>query len=291
MPNMTKPKITTPNTIDNKNISSEDEINRGTKQFNIVERKQNLATPLQDDIAEERAVAMVYNGISHAVMMASPINLIDFAIGFSLTEGIIDNTQQIKGIDVVQSDLGYELQIEITNSPFMALKQRRRQLSGRSGCGICGLESLAAIKPKVKPVLATILPSFDIIAQTKIELNKHQLLRSKCGAVHSAAFVSNDGEQILLREDVGRHNALDKLLGVLNQNKEALNLSNQTGFIYISSRASYEMVFKTASQGYGTLVSDSAPTSMAIELAKKANMNLIGFIQLGRHLIYNEAKQ
>ena len=297
----------------------------GIRTRSVVVRGPNSSDKDHDQIAEEIAVAMVYNGISHAVMMATPLDLEDFALGFSLTEGIINDRSQFYGVDIVRSELGFECQIEVPSSVFMSLKQRRRHLSGRTGCGICGLESLAAVVPDLRliqqaqklslddsddshrrgtncnqdsaePMMSvspatqvsnSYLPSFDVVDKALKQLHDQQALRAKCGAVHAAAFADLQGNITLLREDVGRHNALDKLLG----SRAHKNHDNSAGFIVISSRASYEMVYKTAVRGIKTLVAASAPTAMAIELAEQADMNLIGFVREGRQLIYCQTQQ
>ncbi len=270
-------------------LIDDNSIDSGTRTYSLLVRGPDGSQLKDDNIAEEKAVAMVYNGISHAVMMATPLDLADFALGFSLTEGIIEKPSQLKSVDIVQSDLGYELQMDIASSAFMQLKQRRRQLSGRSGCGICGLESLEAVKPAVEKICRDKstseniqLPDYDAVANGIKQLQEQQVLQSQCGAVHASAFVGNDGKIILLREDVGRHNALDKLLGAIAYKK----IDKNDGFVVVSSRASYEMVYKTATQSIGTLVAASAPTGMAIDLALEAQMNLIGFVRPGRQLIY-----
>jgi FdhD protein len=298
--------------------SSENE--EGIRTHKLIVRGPDTSFESSDQIAEEKAVAMVYNGISHAVMMATPLNLEDLALGFSLTEGIINDKSQFYSVDIVRSELGFECQIEVPSAVFMSLKQRRRYLSGRTGCGICGLESLEAVAPdlrlikpsqnalrvnhsdekdykkesqknnSIKPLPnklpATQLPSFDMVDKALKQLQDQQELRAKCGAVHAAALADRQGNIVLLREDVGRHNALDKLLG--SQANSAREYKES--FIVISSRASYEMIYKTAVIGIKTLVAASAPTAMAIELAQQANMNLIGFVREGRQLIYCQAR-
>lgn len=306
----------------------------GIRTRAVVVRGPNSSAETSDQIAEEKAVAMVYNGISHAVMMATPLNLEDFALGFSLTEGIITSRSQFYGVDIVPSELGFECQIEVPSAVFMSLKRRRRHLSGRTGCGICGLESLAAVAPdlrlikqaqklplddgdeihgrdtsvsdgSIQPLVSGFadtqspnrhllsgqlasrhLPSFYVVDKALKQLQDQQALRAKCGAVHAAAFADLQGNITVLREDVGRHNALDKLLGSRASKKHEDN----AGFIVISSRASYEMVYKTAVRGISTLVAASAPTAMAIELAEQADMNLIGFVREGRQLIYAQTQ-
>jgi FdhD protein len=235
-----------------------------------------------DNIAEEVAIALIYNGISHAVMMASPTNLHEFCLGFSLSEGIINNPSEMYGVEFFQTDKGIEASLEISSQCMMSLKSYRRNFSGRTGCGLCGSESLdQAIKP-IKSVALKALPSDKAIQQGLSELSKHQKLQILTGAVHGAAWCDGGGKIVLLREDVGRHNALDKLIGALALNK----INTDNGFALISSRASYEMVQKVTSINISTLVAVSAPTALAITLATKANLNLIGFARLGRHTLY-----
>lgn len=237
-----------------------------------------------DNIAEEVAIALIYNGISHAVMMASPANLQEFALGFSLSEGIINNASQMYDIELVPSEKGIEVRIEISSQRMMSLKSQRRNLTGRTGCGLCGSESLEqAIRP-IKSVTPRALPSSLVIQHALSQLSQHQKLQSLTGAVHGAAWCDGAGEIILLREDVGRHNALDKLIGAL-----ALHKTNtDNGFALISSRASYEMVQKVTNVNIATLVAVSAPTALAITLATQAKLNLIGFARPGRHTLYTK---
>ncbi|MFT6899809.1 MAG: FdhD protein [Paraglaciecola sp.] len=235
-----------------------------------------------DYIAEEIAIALIYNGISHAVMMASPANLHEFALGFSLSEGIIHNAGEMYDIESVATEKGIEVRIEISSERMMYLKSHRRNLTGRTGCGLCGSESLEkAIRP-IKSVTPQPLPSSRVIQHALSQLSDYQKLQSLTGAVHGAAWCDGAGDIILLREDVGRHNALDKLIGALALHK----MNTQSGFVLISSRASYEMVQKVTSVNIATLVAVSAPTALAITLATEARLNLIGFARPGRHTFY-----
>ena len=237
-----------------------------------------------DQVAEEIPVALVYNGISHVVMMASPDNLKEFALGFSLSEGIVKHPDEFYDIEIESHPRGFELQISICNQRIAELKQRRRNLAGRTGCGLCGAESLQqAIRPiaKVRPQP---LPSDEALQAAVKELSSWQPLQSMTGAFHGAAWCDQQGKIQLLREDVGRHNALDKLIGSLQSEKQ----STQQGFALVSSRASYEMVQKACSVGITTLAAVSAPTSLAIELADEAGLNLVGFARPGRHVIYTK---
>jgi FdhD protein len=238
-----------------------------------------------DCIVEECAIALVYNGISHAVMMATPANLEEFALGFSLTEGIITNVSQVYDINLSSCDKGIEVNIEISSQQMSGLKSHRRNLIGRTGCGLCGSESLdKAIKP-IKATSPQSLPTTEAIQRAVNQLSEHQQLNSLTGAVHGVAWCDKKGDIKLLREDVGRHNALDKLIGALSLDKVIL----KEGFALTSSRASYEMVQKVSSVNISTLVAVSAPTALAINLATKAKINLIGFARPGRYVVYNKA--
>ncbi|WNC69366.1 formate dehydrogenase accessory sulfurtransferase FdhD [Thalassotalea nanhaiensis] len=253
-----------------------------------VTKKTRTTTQTQVDtdwVISEQAIALVYNGISHAVMMATPDDLHDFALGFSLNEGIIERETDLLDFEVKQQTNGLELNITLNSRQFSALKNKRRSLAGNSGCGLCGVESL---EQTVKSRLC--LPKSSLITlsacQHAIEqfIDK-QVLRQKVGGVHGAAFCSTEtGEVLLIREDVGRHNSLDKLIGALVKNKQ--QLTPDKGFILVSSRASYEMVDKTIAAGINHLVSMSAATSKAIDWAEQHQLNLIAFASSTRQVIY-----
>ncbi len=254
----------------------------GSQTVKVQRWQHGRQQPLADQVAEECAVALVYNGISHVVMMASPRDLEEFALGFSLSEGIVQGADEVYAIEVHHQPRGYELQIAISSQRMVALKQRRRNLAGRTGCGLCGAESLQqAIRPTAR-VTPQPLPSANALQRAVRELTDWQPLQALTGAVHGAAWCDSEGEIQLLREDVGRHNALDKLIGALQLQR----IGSPCGFALVSSRASYEMVQKAASIDIATLVAVSAPTSLAIELARQAGLNLIGFARPGRHVIY-----
>ena len=238
-----------------------------------------------DTVITEEAIALVYNGISHAVMMATPQDLADFALGFSLTEGIIATASELLDCNVYTRENGIELVLSISSRRFSQLKQQRRTLAGNSGCGLCGVESLAQTEKRPGLLIKTALLDFVAIDKAVSTFNGKQLLNQQAGGVHGAAFYHPNGELALIREDVGRHNALDKLIGALHKT----DIKHSQGFVLASSRASYEMVYKTISCGINHLVTFSAPTSKAIALAKESNLNLIGFAREGRQVIYNQA--
>ena len=233
-----------------------------------------------DNVATETAVAMVYNGISHVVMMATPADLKDFALGFSLSEGILTSPKQLLDCEQVETDKGIELALTITAEPFAKLKERRRNLVGRTGCGLCGAESLEQAITAPNNISAQLSISHSALQRAIAALGGEQQLQQQTGAVHGAAWCSKEGEILLLREDVGRHNALDKLLGAISKQEPT------EGFVLVTSRASYEMVSKTASANIPLLAAVSAPTSLAIELAEQSGLTLVGFSRTGRHVVY-----
>lgn len=242
-----------------------------------------------DVVIEEVPVALVYNGISHAVMMATPTDLEDFAIGFSLTEGIVRSREEIYDLSLEPGPDGTSVEMTIASERFVALKQRRRNLTGRTGCGLCGTESLAeAVRPipRVPPHNAI---HDDAIQRAVRHLNEWQPLQVETGATHAAAWCDQTGAIVQVREDIGRHNALDKLVGACVGPTRPGHTSAGAmaeGFVLISSRGSFEMVQKSAAVGIGCLVAVSAPTALAIRQAEKAGMTLIGFARPGRHVFY-----
>jgi len=237
-----------------------------------------------DLVAEEVPVAMIYNGVSHAVMMASPCDLKDFALGFSLSEGILQRPDQLFSIGITAGEDGIEVDMHIAGDCYARLREQRRNMAGRTGCGLCGTESLAYVVRALEPVTEQPLPSDEAVQAALKNLKSHQPLQSQTGATHGAAWCDAQGRIVLAREDVGRHNALDKLIGAgLREHGEQ---AFRDGFALISSRASFEMVQKGASAGIATLVAVSAPTALAIREARKSGMNLIGFARPGRHVIY-----
>ena len=237
-----------------------------------------------DWVATETAVALVYNGISHVVMMATPADLEDFALGFSLSEGILQSAKQLLDCDVTETDKGIELALTITAEPFAKLKEKRRNLVGRTGCGLCGAESLDQAITEPAMVTTELTLSHEALQKAASALASQQTLQQQTGAVHGAAYCDQQGEILLVREDVGRHNALDKLLGALAKKEKAHD--KEPGFVLVTSRASYEMVSKTTSANIPLLAAVSAPTSLAIELAEKSGLTLVGFTRTGRHVVY-----
>lgn len=240
-----------------------------------------IVTERQDTLAKEVPVALVYNDIAHTVMMCSPRDLEDFAMGFSLTEGIIDKPADIYGIDIEEVCNGMEARIELATRCFVALKDHRRTLTGRTGCGICGAEQIQQVYKNVAKLDRTLtfnIRQFDTCLQ---QLYEAQELGKQTGSTHAAAFFSAEGKLLAIREDVGRHVALDKLLGW------HAKADKPQGFIVVTSRASYEMVQKTVSCGIEMLIAISAATDLAVQMAEQYNLTLVGFAREGRATIYS----
>lgn len=245
-----------------------------------------------DWLAEEVPVALVFNGISHAVMMASPLDLEDFALGFGLTEGLLLSPDELYGVDVVPVGQdphlrdGIEVQMEVSAACAWRLKDRRRNLEGRTGCGLCGTDSLADVCRPLPALQATHV-SLTALGTAMAQLRGWQAMQQLTGATHAAAFCASDGHIGLAREDVGRHNALDKLVGAMVRAK----LDNTAGFIAISSRASYEMVHKTAMAGVSVLAAVSAPTARAVDTAQSAGLALAGFVRGEDCVVYTHPER
>ena len=227
-------------------------------------------------VPEETPIALSYGGTTHAVMMASPEDFEDFALGFSLTEGIIGSVEEIDSIEVLHLETGIDIQIRLKDKANKHFEQRRRRLVGPVGCGLCGLESIKDAMRSVgdvqKPTLGL---SADDIGQAVKLLSKLQPLHSETGAVHAAGFYVPGKGIVAAREDIGRHNALDKLVGAL----EKASISGGSGAVVLTSRVSVEMVQKTAVIGAPFVIAVSAPTALAIRTAEQASMTLVALVR------------
>ncbi len=246
----------------------------GVVAASVVGSRRGLVAQVADWVVEEVPVALVFNGISHAVMLATPTHLEDFALGFGLSEGLLSNPGELYGVDIVSVEGGIEVQMEVAAACEMRLKSRRRTLAGRTGCGLCGAESLTQVHQPL-PMAPVVSVRRASIARAQRELRDQQAIQQWTGAAHAAAWCDLTGNLRLAREDVGRHNALDKLIGAMR--RAAVDASH--GFICVTSRASFEMVQKSAMAGAGLLAAVSAPTSMAIATAQACNLALAGFVR------------
>ena len=224
-----------------------------------------------DQLAEEVPVALEYNGISHAVMMATPSDLNEFALGFSLSEGIIGSAREFYGAEITPGPAGITVHIEIAGAAFAGLKDRRRNMSGRTGCGLCGVDSLSQVLRPLPWLAPGRALSARAIRRALAGLKALQPLNRITGATHAALWCDSAGIAGSVFEDVGRHNALDKLIG-----RRALARAGD-GFALITSRASVEMVQKAATVGINALVAISAPTALAARTAQECGMTLVAF--------------
>lgn len=242
-----------------------------------VARHRNAAQALATDrVAQEWPVALVFNGISHAVMMATPRDLEALAVGFALTEGLVRGRSEIVDLEVSMHEDSAEVQLTVVQQAFQGLKARRRSLAGRTGCGVCGIESLGLLDLVPEPVVRSavaVKPTAESIRRASEELPGFQALTRLTGALHAAAWCSPQGEVLMAVEDVGRHNALDKLVG----ERALARLPLDDGFVFLSSRASYELVRKAARVNVPMLATVSAPSSLAIRIARQAGMTLASF--------------
>ncbi|MBL8489909.1 MAG: formate dehydrogenase accessory sulfurtransferase FdhD [Rhodocyclaceae bacterium] len=256
-------------------------------RYGIERQRDGVRERAIDALAEEVPVALSYNGVSHAVMLATPEHVEDFAVGFSLSECIVERPGEITDLEVLHRPLGIEVRMRIIGLRDAALRGRRRSLAGRTGCGLCGVESLEQLSPRVVSRDNDFVIAAAALPRALVALGGMQALHRLTGAVHAAAWCGPDGELRLLREDVGRHNALDKMIGALANGRRAFS----DGFALMTSRASYEIVQKAAAVGIPAVAAVSAPTGMAVRLAQEAGITLVGFLRGDRHCVYSHPER
>jgi len=233
--------------------------------------------PVVEAVAAEVPVALVYNGVSHVVMMATPQDLEDFALGFSLSEGILRRPGELAETEVVEERQGIEVRMIVDRRRFDLLASRRRNLAGRTGCGICGVDSLAAALRPVTPLPPGPAPSLAAVRLALAALPMGQAINSQTRSIHAAAWADLEGRVQLLREDVGRHNALDKVIGALA--RAGGRRRAEDGFLLVTSRASYEMVQKATVAGARLLAAVSRPTGLAVRLAEASGLTLVALLR------------
>lgn len=243
-----------------------------------------------DRLAEETPIALEYNGISHATMLASPHDLEDFALGFSLTEGIIDTPRDVRGIELRDECDGIVVELEISSACEARMKSRRRAMAGRTGCGLCGVETLPEVLRDIPAVAQGAAVPVGAVLAAMSAMRQRQSLHDITGATHAAGWADARSGIALVREDVGRHNALDKLVGALARSSMP-PADRAAGIIVVSSRASFEMVQKTAAAGVGVLAAVSAPTALAQRLAERLGIALLGFLRGDDATIYAHAER
>ena len=240
-----------------------------------------------ETIAEETPVALVYNGIPHAVMMATPQDLEDFVLGFSLTEELIASPADLQRVECVRYSQGIEIQALVAPEREAEIAARSRRLTGRTGCGICGADSVASVLKTLHPVASAATIRESAVREAMSGLAGHQTLNAAAGAVHAAGWANLDGVVELVREDVGRHNALDKLIGALLRR----GTDPASGFVLVTSRASFEMVQKTTRFGSALMAAVSGPTGLAARIAQQAGLTLVGFARGARLTVYTHPER
>jgi FdhD protein len=255
-----------------------------TEELDVERHRCGKVLTCRDVVAEELPVALVFNGISHAVMMATPQDLEAFAEGFALSEGIVARRQEIHDMEINWLEEGVEVQLTVAQPAFLRLKERRRTLAGRTGCGVCGTESLSLLDLHPEPVRAGALATVDetLIRRILGALPQHQPLMHATGCAHGAAWCDANGEVVRVFEDIGRHNAFDKLIGWMARQ----NVDAASGLVFLTSRASYELVRKAARMGIPQLATISAPTALAIRIAHEAGMQLFSFCRSDGFVAY-----
>ena len=236
-------------------------------------------------LAEEAALAIAFNGLSQAVMMVSPADLEDFVHGFSLSSGLVDSIDDIYDVRLNRLGDAISAEVQIANRAFWALKRQRRQLAGTSGCGLCGVEALEQALPTLRVLEPAALPPASHLQNLRQRIDQAQDLARRSGALHAALYVDGTGEIRLCREDIGRHNALDKLIGAIKRQR----LDGRDGFVVVTSRCSLELIHKAVRAGIATLVSLSAPSALTVNWARKHNLNLIHLPHHSAPRVYSPA--
>ncbi len=240
---------------------------------NAIHVRHGQATRIPETVAAELPIAIAYGEETHVVMMATPTDLEDLAVGFSLAEGIVGHVGEIQALIMADLDIGLRVAMRIPAERAALLGSRARNLPGRSGCGLCGITSIEAAMRALPGVPAGRPIPAGAVAAAFAALPAQQTINRTTGAVHAAGFADAAGRLLLVREDVGRHNALDKLVGAAAR----AGLSPETGFLVLTSRCSMEMVQKAATAGFPMLAAISAPTALAIELAERCGLTLAAF--------------
>jgi len=240
--------------------------------------RDDAVTARDAAIAAEVPVALAFNGVSHVVMMSTPSDLTDFAIGFSLSESILGAVNELLDLDIEEGETGIRVSMVITAERFAELENRRRNMTGRTGCGLCGVDDLTQVARPLPRVGTGIKVSIGAVHRALDALPAWQLANRETGAVHAAAWATRTGEVVLAREDAGRHNALDKLIGAMARGR----IDPEAGFAVITSRCSFEMVQKAATFGIPILVAISAPTTMALHIAERTGVTLIALARSGQ---------
>ena len=257
-------------------------VRRRSEKITCFRVQDGAVIPRDDAIAAEVPVALVYNGVPHVVMMATPSDLADFALGFSLAEGILADAEGLLDLEIEEGETGIRVSMTITPERIAGLKERRRNMVGRTGCGLCGVDDLTQVARPLPRVGKSVKVAVGAIHQALDALPAWQPTNRETGALHAAAWVTSMGEIAFVREDVGRHNALDKLVGAMERGR----INPEAGFAVITSRCSFEMVQKAATIRIPILVAISAPTTMALRIAEQAGITLVALARSDGITVY-----
>jgi formate dehydrogenase accessory protein FdhD len=257
-----------------------------SRSVSIIRSRDAQIETATDRVAEEAPISLRYNGVPHVVMMATPADLEDLAVGFTVTESVATATE-IRSVAVSQANDGVHVDLHVAAERFAELLQRQRNLTGRTGCGVCGVTTIDDAIRTPNRCVADMRVTSRELHTTLLALSQRQKLNRIVGSVHGAAWARAKEGIEYVREDVGRHNALDKTIGALLREKT----DPASGYLVITSRASYEMVLKAAMVGVSLLVAVSAPTALAIDLAAESGMTLIGFAREHSHVIYSHPER
>jgi FdhD protein len=253
-----------------------------SSEVNVDRWSRGELTHVADQVAEEMPIALVYHGVPHVVMLATPADLEDFAVGFTLSEGLVERPDEIRSVEVTYGAEAADVKITVAWERFSSLLQRRRNLTGRTGCGLCGAETAEEAIRELARVGPGPTVSTAGLHEAIEQLSTMQPINARTGSVHAAAWVIPGKGVQFVREDVGRHNALDKAIGALVRS----GADRSEGYMLITSRASFEMVQKSATVGISFLAAFSAPTAFAVRLAQKTGLTLIAFARRDRHVVY-----
>ena len=266
-------------------VSTESEL--ASLEVGVTRWVRGESTPTTDRVADELPVALLYHGVPHVVMLATPQDLTDYAYGFTVSEELVADASEIRSVEVRRVEDAIEVHIAIAWDRFPELLRRRRNLTGRTGCGLCGAETLeSAIRGRARIGTGPTVSALEL-HQAIEQLQGMQPLNAQTGSVHAAAWVTPGTGIFCVREDVGRHNALDKAIGALVRARVDLN----AGYMLVTSRASYEMVQKAATVGIAFVAALSAPTALAIRHAERSGMTLVAFARRDRHVVYTHSER
>jgi FdhD protein len=259
----------------------------GSAELPVERWIRGRTTHTTDCVALEMPIALVYHGVPHVVMLATPANLEDFATGFTLSEGLVAHAGEIRSVEIERGQDAIDVRVGISAERFSSLLEKRRNLTGRTGCGLCGAETLEqAIRPAPRLRGGATLP-VDELHAALADIQQRQPINALTGSVHAAAWIEPGRGITCVREDVGRHNALDKTIGALVRAGQDFT----TGCMLITSRASYEMVQKAATVGVSFVVAVSAPTALAIRVAEESGVTLVGFARREQHVVYTHPER